>query len=73
MGQTTNNATKIWSLLCGLQAAAELEIFPLIVEGDSQIVINLLKHLVNGTDLEKISPSWRLLNGIYRINSILQH
>jgi ribonuclease HI len=58
---------------CGLQVAAEQEIFPLIAEGDSQIVINLLKHMINGADPEKISPSWRLMNGLCRIKSTLQH
>jgi ribonuclease HI len=56
MGQNTNNVAEIWSLLCGLQVAEEQELFPLIVEGDSQIVINLLTHLINGVYLEKISP-----------------
>jgi hypothetical protein len=48
------------------------EIFPIIAEGDSQIVINLLSHLLNGADPEKISPSWRLMNGLLRIKSTLQ-
>jgi ribonuclease HI len=73
MGQNTNNAMKIWSLLCGLQATTKLELFPLIVEGDLQIVINLLKHLINGTDLEKMYPRWRLMNRHCRIKSILRH
>jgi ribonuclease HI len=72
MGHNTNNAAEIWSLLCGLQAASEKALFPLIVEGDSQIVINLLSHLLNGADPEKISPSWRLMNGLCRIKSTLQ-
>jgi hypothetical protein len=28
----------------------------LIAEGDSQIIINLLSHLLNGADPERISP-----------------
>ena len=56
MGHNTNIVVEIWSLLCGLQAASEKDIFPLIAEGDSQIVINILTHLINGVDPEKISP-----------------
>jgi hypothetical protein len=58
--------------LHGLQAAKDQEIFPIIAEGDSQIVINLLSHLLNGADPEKISPRWRLMNGLLIIKSILQ-
>jgi ribonuclease HI len=64
LGHNTNNAVEIWGLLRGLQAAKDQEIFPIIVEGDSQIVIHLLCHLLNGADPEKISPSWRLMNGL---------
>jgi hypothetical protein len=62
LGHNTNNAVEIWGLLKGLQAAKEQGLSLLIVEGDSQIVINLLSHLLNGADPEKISPSWRLMN-----------
>jgi ribonuclease HI len=57
LGHNTNNAAEIWGLLYCLQASKEQKLFPIIAEGDSQIVINLLYHLLNGEDLEKISPS----------------
>jgi ribonuclease HI len=72
LGHNTNNAVEIWGLLKGLQVAKEQGISLLIVEGDSQIVINLLSHLLNGVDPEKISPSWRLMNRLIKIKSILQ-
>jgi ribonuclease HI len=72
LGHNTNNAAEIWGFLKGLQAAKEQGLNLLIAEGDSQIVINLLSHLLNGAEPEKISPSWRLMNGLIRIKSILQ-
>jgi hypothetical protein len=54
---------EIWGFLKGLQAAKENKLNLLIAEDDAQILINLLTHLLNGEDPEKISPSWRLLNG----------
>jgi hypothetical protein len=59
--------TSLWST-----SGQSQDLFPIIAEGDSQIVINLLSHLLNGADPEKISPRWRLMNGILRIKSILQ-
>jgi hypothetical protein len=58
------------SVVC--KQAKDQGLSPIIAEGDSQIVINLLSHLLNGADPEKISPSWRLMNGLFRIKSILQ-
>jgi hypothetical protein len=40
-----------------MQAAKEQRLNLLIGEDDAQIVINLLTHLLNGEDMEKISPS----------------
>jgi ribonuclease HI len=72
LGHNTNNVAEIWGLLYCLQASKEQKLFPIIAEGDSQIVINLLYHLLNGENPEKISPIWRLMNGLLIIKSILQ-
>jgi hypothetical protein len=46
------------------------------VEGDSLILVNIaLRHLLNGTKLEKITRNWRLTIGwesiLHSINQIL--
>jgi len=72
LGYNTNNAAELWGLLKGIQGTKYQGIIFLIVEGDSHIIINLLSHLLNGAYLENISPSWRIMNGLIRIKSILQ-
>jgi ribonuclease HI len=57
LGHNTNNVMEILRFLKGLQVAKEHGINLLIAEDDAQIVINLLTHLLNGADPEKISPS----------------
>jgi hypothetical protein len=44
----------------------------LIVEGDSQIIINLLRKILNGASPDRISPSWRLLHGLQSITDSLR-
>jgi hypothetical protein len=44
----------------------------LIVEGDSQIIINLLRKILNGANPDRISPSWRLLHGLQIITDSLR-
>jgi ribonuclease HI len=72
LGHTMNNAVELWGLIRGLQLAIEHNFTKLIVEGDSQIIINLFSRLLNGADPERISPSWRLSHGLKTITDILQ-
>jgi ribonuclease HI len=44
MGHTTNNVAKLWGLTRGLQIALEQGFHKLIVEGDSQVVLNLFEE-----------------------------
>ena len=56
----------------GLQLAIENNFTKLIVEGDSQIIINLLRRILKGANPERISPSWRLLHGMQIISDSLR-
>jgi ribonuclease HI len=49
---------ELWALIWGLQLAKDHNLNQLLVEGDSQILVNLLGQLLNGVDPDKISPSW---------------
>ena len=42
--------------------AKDRGLFPLIMEGDSQIIINMSSKLMQGSPVHKISSSWRLAN-----------
>jgi ribonuclease HI len=55
LGYNTNNVAELWGLLKGLQVTKDQRMNFLIAEGDSQIIINLLSHLLNGADPERIS------------------
>jgi ribonuclease HI len=67
-----NNAEELWGLIKGLQLAIENNFTKLIVEGDSQIIINLLRRILNGANPDKISLSWRLSHGLQIITDLLQ-
>jgi ribonuclease HI len=51
---------ELTGLLQGLQAAIDNHFHKLILEGDSQIVIQLITKILHGENPMKISPSWRL-------------
>ena len=60
LGETTNNVAELTGLLQGLQQALALGIHNIILEGDSQIVIQLITKILHGGHPHKISPSWHL-------------
>jgi hypothetical protein len=56
----------------GLRIACREGYQQLIVEGDSQLIIRMLKKMKNGTPLNRITTSWRLgptLEGVFHLLS----
>lgn len=60
IGWDTNNSAELEGLWQGLILSRQNNFSPLEVEGDSQILINIDKHLLNGSHAKKIAMSWRL-------------
>ena len=60
LGENANNVAEITSLLKGLQVAVQHHFLRLIIEGDSQVIIQLILKILHGQSLGRISPSWRL-------------
>jgi hypothetical protein len=72
LGHTTNNATELWGLTKGLQIAHAQGYHQLIVEGDSQVILNLFGKILNGADPDKISPCWHLSLGLSTIATLIR-
>jgi ribonuclease HI len=64
LGHSTNNVAELWGLIKGLQLAIKSNYTKVIVEGDSQVIIGLLRRILNGAKPDSISPSWRLSHGL---------
>jgi hypothetical protein len=60
LGENTNNVAELLSLIRGLQVATHNQYHQVIVEGDSQIIIQLITKILHGEHPRRISPSWRL-------------
>ena len=72
IGWNTNNATELESLWRGLTLAQEHRYFPLIVEGDSQILINMALKIQQGSSIHKFSSSWRMATRLEGLQNWLQ-
>jgi ribonuclease HI len=73
LGETTNNVAELTGLLQGLRHAVTLASHKVILEGDSQIVIQLITKILHGGNPQKISPSWRLAGLLEDFKSLLGH
>jgi ribonuclease HI len=60
LGENSNNVAELTSLLRGLQIAVQHQLHWLIIEGDSQVIIQLVSKILHGMPPGRISPSWRL-------------
>ena len=67
-----NNVDELWDLLHSLQVANFYQYSKLIVEGDSQIILNFFVKILNGVDSRKISLCWHLTNGLKAIADLVQ-
>jgi ribonuclease HI len=72
LGHSTNNNAELWGLLKGLNLARKNGFTKLIVEGDSQIIINILRRMLNGVHPDRLAPSWRLSLGLQILSDLLQ-
>lgn len=57
IGWDTNNSVELEGILQGLLLAKNNRFFPLIIEGDSQILINMINQILQGTLAHKVGSS----------------
>jgi ribonuclease HI len=72
LGISSNNATELWVLLSRVRITKKQAYSKLIIEGDSQLIINMLIHLQNGSPLWKVSMRWRLEDFLDQLHSLIQ-
>jgi ribonuclease HI len=73
LAETTNNVAELTGLLQGLLQAIALTSHQIILEGDSQIVIQLITKILHEGHPHKISPIWRLAELLEDFQNLLRH
>jgi len=72
MGKSTNNTSEFGSLEIALNILSQERMTNTIVEGDTTLVINIVKKLQNGTIVGKVQRHWRLAHSLQKIQEHLQ-
>jgi len=71
IGQDTNNGAELEGLIHGLILALQNNWFPLVIEGDSKIILKFASRIQNGQAPSKVSNHWRLEGRLDRLGSIM--
>eukprot|EP00253_Pinus_taeda_P031502 PITA_31502 len=67
IGWDTNNSAELEGLWQGLLEAKCQNLHPLIIEGDSQIILGMVSRIHNGSQTRKVADSWRLEARLHNI------
>lgn len=73
IGWNTNNAAELEGLWRGIILAQEQKYIPLIVERDSQILINMALKIQQGSPIHKVSNSWRMATRLGQLQQWLNN
>lgn len=71
-GEMTNNEGELWAVHQGLRIAVRNNYRNLEIEGDSQVVIEMLRKLNNGKNWEQIVGSWRTAGIVQDLAELLR-
>lgn len=69
--KATNNMAELMALEQCLEILRDSNLHKIIIEVDSELIINSVKRILYGSALEKVSRHWRLLQIYQRIQSHL--
>jgi ribonuclease HI len=70
IGVNTNNVAELKTLLAGLVMASTHGWFPIILEGDSQIILQMAKAMLNGKQVHKVADNWRMAHNLEQLGKI---
>jgi len=72
IGQDSNNAAELEGLIHGLELAHLNDWFPLIIEGDSKIILKFAMNIQSGKAPAKVSTHWRLERRLDRLGGMMK-
>ena len=71
LGLESNNAAELMGLLQGIISARNQGLLPLIMEGNSALILSMATKLQNGSSNSKVSFSWRLEYELQQLANLL--
>lgn len=78
IGENRNNVAKLKGLVVGFSMAIQQGWLPIILEGDSQVILQMVTKLLHGKPVSKVVENWKMahtleqVRGLLRLNSEVQ-
>lgn len=73
IGWDTNNFAKLEGLWQGMKLADQHNFYPILIEGDTQILINMATQIQQGRSSSRVFNSWRLMTRLETIEKWIKH
>ena len=67
----SNNMVELRGLLEGLTMATKQGWLPLILEGDSQVILQMATKLLHGKLVSKVADNWKMTHSLEKLRMLL--
>ena len=71
IGENTNNVEELKGLIVGLVMVITYGWFSIILEGDSQIILQMTSNLLHGKLVNKVAENWRIAHNLEQLREFL--
>ena len=71
ISENSNNVAELKGFLVGLVMAAQYGWFPIILEGDSQIILQMATTLLHGKMMNKVVDNWKMAHSLELLRNLL--
>jgi len=73
IGWDTNNSAELEGLCLGMKLANQHNFYPILIEGDTQILINMVIQIQQGSLALRVANSWRLMTRLENIEKWIKY
>ena len=71
IGENTNNIVELKGLLAGLTRTRNHGWLPIILEGDSKLILQMVSKIHHGKPAHKVVDNWKMINTLEQISEII--
>ena len=72
LSENTNNVAELKGLLAGFVMAIQHSWFPIILEGDSCLILQMVTKLLHGKPVSKVEDNWKMAHTLEKVRGLLR-
>jgi ribonuclease HI len=71
VGEATNNDVDMDGIMEGFRFALQNQWTPMVIEGDSRVIVEMARKIQTGAKVSKVARNWRLETRLYQLEDLL--